>query len=480
MFSWAICLPSLLCQRPLRAASRALIVYLDLFLAQVHLDGFLVPDDLLADTDLLFEHDLLGDNDLLLEDLHDHLVLADIRLGSSAGLPIDGHPLDDYVLAPLRDPHHLALCSHPLLDVHLTGLAPPEAGAELLLRALHPQVFVQATVLGSDRPYRAVIWRLFTASLVNQNGPFWTGSPCSERPRQGGYATLADASPKGLPLQSGAAAPLSGVLDFDLFAPHVLLDCLGVLHHVLAEADLFLGHGALVDHDLFLGDGHGHLVLADLGFGRLAFNGHPLDRYFLVLGRNLDLLAVSPHALADLHGTGLTLAGTGPELLLRALHPELVLVLEVASRLAEAFLVAVVLAELASLGVAHAHARANRAGGGGIGRASAAVSVRLLVVPVGAGALDGPKAVVGAHLVLVLGGDLPIVVEGRSVLNGALGLGDLDEALLVVYGGDVRRDQGGAGAEEGHLHAEVLRMVALVEKQVVYLTDLRPALVNHS
>src|SRR5688572_14379360 len=63
-----------------------LVVYLDLFLAQGHLDGFLVPGDPLADTDLLFEHDLLGDNDLLLEDLHDHLVLTDIRPGGSAGL----------------------------------------------------------------------------------------------------------------------------------------------------------------------------------------------------------------------------------------------------------------------------------------------------------------------------------------------------------------------------------------------------------
>src|ERR671912_555080 len=483
MFSWAIRLPSLLRQRPLRAASRALIVYLDLFFAEVHLDGFLVPGDLLSDTDLLFEHDLLGDNDLLLEDLHDHLVLADIRHGSCAGFPgltVYRHALDDYLLASLRDPYHLTLCSHALLDVHLTGFALADAGSEFLLRALHPQVFLEDNALLGARPY-GVVRRLFTSSLVSQSGPFWAGSLCSERPKQGGHAALADVPPEGLPLQSGAAlgAALGVVLDFDLFAPYVLLDCLGVLHNVLAEADLFLGHGALVDHDLFLGDGHGHLVLADLGFGRLAFDGHPLDRYFLVLGRDLDLLAVSPYALADLHSTGLTLAGTGPELLLRALHPELVLVLEIAPRLAEAFLVAVVLTELTCLGVAHAHARANRASGGGIGRASAAVSVRLLVVPVGAGALDGPKAVVGAHLVLVLGGDLTVVVESRSVLNGALGLGDLDEALLVVYGGDVRRDQGGAGAEEAHLHAEVLRLVALVEEQVVYLTDLRPALVHH-
>src|ERR687897_604103 len=173
MFSWAIRLPSLLRQRPLRAASRALIVYLDLFLAQVHLDGFLVPGDPLSDTDLLFEHDLLGDNDLLLEDLHDHLVLADLGFGR---LTVYRHPLDEHLLAPLGDPHHLTLCSHALLDVHLTGFALADADSEFLLRALHPQVFLEDNALLRDRPYRVVVRRLFTASLVSQSGPFWAGS----------------------------------------------------------------------------------------------------------------------------------------------------------------------------------------------------------------------------------------------------------------------------------------------------------------
>src|ERR687889_1046539 len=264
MFSWAIRLPSLLRQGPLRAASRALIVYLNLFLAQVHLDGFLVPGDTLAQPDLLFEHDSLGDNDLLLEDLHDHLVLAHVRHGSCAGFPgltLYRHPLDDYLLAPLGDPQDLTLCSHALFDVHLTGFALADAGAVFLLRALHPQVFLEDNALLGTRLYGVVVRRLFASSLVSQSGPFWAGSLCSERPKQGGHAALADASPEGLPLQSGTAAALGGVLDFDLFAPHVLLDCLGVLHNVLAEADLFLGHGALVNHDLFLGDRHGHLVL---------------------------------------------------------------------------------------------------------------------------------------------------------------------------------------------------------------------------
>src|SRR5215203_3517167 len=126
-----------------------------------------------------------------------------------------------------------------------------------------------------------------------------------------GHAAQADASPDGLPLQSGTAAALGGVFDVDLFAPYVLLDDLGVLHNVLADADLFLGHGALVDHDLFLGDGHGHLVLAYLSFGRLTAYRHPLYAYFLVLGRDLDTLAVGSHALAYLHGAGLALTGAG-------------------------------------------------------------------------------------------------------------------------------------------------------------------------
>src|SRR3712207_3428969 len=159
MFSWAIRLYPLLRKRPLRAASRALVVYLDVFLAQVHLDGLLGPGDPLADTDLLFEHDPLGDHDLLLEDLHDHLVLAGVRHGSCAGLfglALYRNPLDDYLLASLRDPYHLTLCSHVLFDVHLTGCAVTDAGSEFLLRALHPQVFLEENALVGARPYRVV------------------------------------------------------------------------------------------------------------------------------------------------------------------------------------------------------------------------------------------------------------------------------------------------------------------------------------
>src|SRR5215210_5089558 len=176
----------LLRQGPLRAASPALIVYFDLFLAQVHLEDLLVLHDPLAQPDLLLEHDALGDHDLLLEDLQDHLVLADVLLGGTAGLPHCRHPLDVYLLAPLRDPHHLALGVYALPDVHPTCLALSDAGADFLLRALHPQVFLEVIALVSVRSCGAAVRRSCIASLVNQYGPFWAGSLCSERPKQRG------------------------------------------------------------------------------------------------------------------------------------------------------------------------------------------------------------------------------------------------------------------------------------------------------
>src|SRR5919107_412341 len=50
------------------------------------------------------------------------------------------------------------------------------------------------------------------------------------------------------------------VLYLYLLAPYVLLDDLGAFDHVLADADLFLGHRALANDDLFFGHRHDHLV----------------------------------------------------------------------------------------------------------------------------------------------------------------------------------------------------------------------------
>src|SRR5918995_6203747 len=99
---------------------------------------------------------------------------------------------------------------------------------------------------------------------------------------------------------------------------------------------------------------------------------------------------------------------------------------------------------------------------------------------VGAALLDGGRtleAVVGVDLVLEFGGDLPIVIEGRAVLERLLVCCDLDELPLVVDPHHLERDQGGTGSEEAHLNAYVLGLVVLVEEQVVYVADLLVVLV---
>src|SRR5215216_730536 len=65
---------------------------------------------------------------------------------------------------------------------------------------------------------------------------------------------------------------------------------------------------------------------------------------------------------------------------------------------------------------------------------------------VGATVLDGGrtlKAVVGVDLVLELGGDLPIVIEGRAVRERLLVCCDLDDLPRVVDPCHLDRDQGG-------------------------------------
>src|SRR5215218_4656255 len=172
---------------------------------------------------------------------------------------------------------------------------------------------------------------------------------------------------------------LAGVVFYiHLFAPHVLLDDLPLVDDVFADADLLLRHRFFLDHDLVLDHRHGYFVGAYLSLGRLAAYRHSLDAYLLATGRHLQPLAVGADALADVDATDLALTGPREQFFFAPLHPELVLVLEVAPRLAETFLVAVVLPELAGLGVFHAHPRANRAGAPCVGGARAAVtSVRL-------------------------------------------------------------------------------------------------------
>src|SRR3712207_8925766 len=50
-------------------------------------------------------------------------------------------------------------------------------------------------------------------------------------------------------------------------------------------------------------------------------------------------------------------------------------------------------------------------------------------------------------------------------------------STLFPYTTLFRSDEGGAGAEEAHLYAYVLGLIALVHEEVVYLADLRAGLV---
>src|SRR5215203_630253 len=99
---------------------------------------------------------------------------------------------------------------------------------------------------------------------------------------------------------------------------------------------------------------------------------------------------------------------------------------------------------------------------------------------VGAALLDGGRtleAVVGVDLVLKLGGDLTVIIEGRAILDRLLVCCDLDDLPRVVDPRHLERDQGGTGSQEAHLNAYILGLVTLVEEQVVYVADLLVVLV---
>src|SRR5215217_2226396 len=127
-------------------------------------------------------------------------------------------------------------------------------------------------------------------------------------------------------------AALGSVVNVHLLLTHVPLDDLFVLDHILAHPYLLLDHEALLDNDLLLGHRHKELVLADLGLGGIPpVDRHPLDVHLLAPLGHPDPLAVSAYPFADLHGTGLALAGADPQLLLGPLDPEFVLVDQVAA-----------------------------------------------------------------------------------------------------------------------------------------------------
>src|SRR3712207_4869106 len=149
-----------------------------------------------------------------------------------------------------------------------------------------------------------------------------------------------------------------------------------------------------------------------------------------------------------------------PELFFAPLYSQLVLVVEVAPRLGYALSGGVVLAELSALGVAHRHA-------------GVLLTVIITVSTAFLGALHSLQPVVGVDLVLKLGGDLPVVVEGGAVFGlGLLHRDDYASALVVGAGHHAPGDEGGARAEEAHLDAYVLRVILLVHEVVVHLADL--------
>src|SRR5215208_7233511 len=121
-------------------------------------------------------------------------------------------------------------------------------------------------------------------------------------------------------------APFGLVLYLYFLAPYVLLDNLRVLNNVLADTDLFLYDRALLHNDLFLYDRYNDLVLADLSLRSLSGERHPLHVHLFPLDGHLYLLMLGADSLAHPEGAGLALLGADPELLLGALHPELLFV----------------------------------------------------------------------------------------------------------------------------------------------------------
>jgi len=166
-------------------------------------------------------------------------------------------------------------------------------------------------------------------------------------------AALAGASRVGKALAKlFAPSPCGGsrlVVYLDLLLAEVLLDYLLVLHNILADAHLFLDHRPLLDHHLFLEHGHRYLVFPDLRLGGRLLDRDALHRDLFALLGHSYLLAIGADPFSDPQAAGFPLANSGPELLLRALDPQLVLVRKIAPRLGEPFLLSRLLAEPSTL-----------------------------------------------------------------------------------------------------------------------------------
>src|SRR4051812_27485469 len=139
IFSQGILFPSRGTSRPaLPVVTFGVLLDVDLFLAHVFLDHFLVLDDLLADPDLLPDHRPLLDHDFFLDHGHPDLVVPNLRLNSL--LVFDRRPLDACLLALLGYLNPLAVPLHPLANPQAAGLAIAGAGPEFLLAPLHHEL----------------------------------------------------------------------------------------------------------------------------------------------------------------------------------------------------------------------------------------------------------------------------------------------------------------------------------------------------
>src|SRR5215208_2968537 len=116
-----------------------LVVYLDLFPADVFFHDLHFLDDSLADADLLFYHRPFFDHDLFLDHGNHDLFFPDLRRGGGF-VCFDGYMLHAYLDAFLRHSVALRLGTHPFAHPYLSSLALPRFDPDLLLRAPHPEV----------------------------------------------------------------------------------------------------------------------------------------------------------------------------------------------------------------------------------------------------------------------------------------------------------------------------------------------------
>src|SRR5215216_3542208 len=121
-----------------------MVVYVDLFLADIFLDDLLILDDVLTDPQLLLDHRPLLGYDFFLDHWNADLVVADLCSGA---LLVHRYPLDADLLMLCGHPHLLAISAYALAHVQGPSLALSGAGLELLLASLHPKLVLVLEVV---------------------------------------------------------------------------------------------------------------------------------------------------------------------------------------------------------------------------------------------------------------------------------------------------------------------------------------------